>query len=70
MTSTLRSGGMALIAVAVLYVAGFALASPMVGLEDGDNPAIGLEFIRQYAELREHPFRHRFALETSDDTRN
>ena len=34
---------------ALVYFAGFVLNSPLVGLEDGDNPASSLRF------LREHP---------------
>ena len=42
-------GGIALILFTVLYLASFLLASPLVGVEDGDNPASSLAFIRQHA---------------------
>ena len=47
MTSSARIGGIAILLAALLYLASFAFASPLVGLEDGDNPAVSLEFIRQ-----------------------
>ncbi len=47
----MRIGGIALILFAGLYLAGFALASPLVGLQDGDNPASTLEFLRQHSNF-------------------
>jgi hypothetical protein len=51
LNSTLRIGGIAIILFAVLYFAGFVFASPIVGLEDGDNPAVSLEFLRQHSDF-------------------
>lgn len=46
-----KIGGVALIVYAVFYLAGYVLASPLVGLEDGDNPLVSLAFLRQDANL-------------------
>lgn len=35
----------------MLYLASFVLASPLVGLEDGDNPLVSLAYLRQDANL-------------------
>ena len=51
MTSSAKIGGIAILLVAFLYLASFAFASPLVGLEDGDNPAVSLEFIRQHSDF-------------------
>ena len=51
MNNTLRIGGIALILFAALYFASFAFASPLVGLQDGDNPASSLEFLRQHSNF-------------------
>ena len=51
MTSSAKIGGIAILLVALLYLASFAFASPLVGLEDGDNPATSLEFIRQHSNF-------------------
>lgn len=51
MNSTFRIGGIALILFALCYFASFALSSPIVGFEDGDNPAVSLEYLRQHANL-------------------
>ena len=51
MTNSARIGGIAIILVALLYFAGFAFASPLVGLEDGDNPVSSLEFLRQHSNF-------------------
>lgn len=51
MSRAARVGGIALIVFAALYVANFLLASPLVGVEDGDNPASSLAFIRQHAGI-------------------
>jgi hypothetical protein len=48
MSRAARIGGITLILLAVLYLASFLLASPLVGLEDGDNPACSLDFLRQH----------------------
>lgn len=46
-----KFAGMLLIFFAILYLASFVLASPLVGLEDGDNPLVSLAFLRQDANL-------------------
>ena len=51
MRHTFRMGGIALILFAALYFASFAFASPLAGLQDGDNPASSLEFIRQHSDF-------------------
>ena len=51
MNNTTRVGGAAIILFAVLFLTSFLLASPTVGLEDGDNPASSLEFLEAHADL-------------------
>lgn len=51
MKRTARIAGMTLNFFAILYLASFVLASPLVGLEDGDNPLVSLAFLRQDANL-------------------
>jgi hypothetical protein len=51
MTRSAKIGGLAIILVALLYLVSFAFSSPLVGFEDGDNPAVSLEFIRQHSEF-------------------
>lgn len=51
MTNSAKVGGIAIILFALLYLASFIFASPIVGLEDGDNPAVSLEFLRQHSDF-------------------
>lgn len=51
MNRTSRIGGGAIILFAFLYFTNFALSSPIAGFEDGDNPAVSLEFLSQHANL-------------------
>ena len=51
MARSAKFGGVALIVFAAFYLASFVLASPLVGLEDGDNPLVSLAFLRQDANL-------------------
>jgi hypothetical protein len=48
---TFRIAGIAIILFAVLYFTSYAFASPIVGLADGDNPAVSLEFLRQHSNF-------------------
>lgn len=51
MNKTSRTAAIAITFFAILHLAGFLLASPIFGLEDGDNPASSLEFIKQHSDL-------------------
>ncbi len=51
MSRSAKIGSLALILFGVLYLSSFVFASPFVGLEDGDNPASSLEFVRQHGNF-------------------
>ncbi len=51
MNRSTRITGIALVLFAFFYLAGFLLASPISGLQDGDNPASSLAFITQSGDL-------------------
>ena len=51
LNNSAKSGGIALFLFPLLYFSSFALASPLTGLEDGDNPVSTLAFLNQHANL-------------------
>lgn len=51
MRNVSKLGGITIILFALFYLASFVFASPIVGLEDGDNPATTLAFIKEHPDL-------------------